>query len=331
VQLVRERTWVEADDPDKLAAYRVLYDVLSTTVKLMAPFTPYMAERMYQNLVRNSDPSSPASVHMCDWPVVDAGLLDEQLNKDMDIARKIVESSSNARQKAKRKLRWPVKKIVIAPDGADVVTAVKDLKGVIMEQTNAKDVVTLSPGEPNPELGVEVVPNPKVIGPAFKGNAGKVIAALKAADGRSVRVAVEKDGKYALDAGGEAVEVTPEMVSFRDVIPESLAMGEFAGGKIYVDVELTPDLEAEGYARELIRRVQDMRKDMKLNVEDRIKAEVYVGDGRVLDLVSTLRDLIANEVRAAALDIKPEKNVSGALVKDWDVEGVPMTIGIGKV
>ena len=328
MQLVRERTWVEADDPDKLAAYRVLYDTLTTTAKLMAPFTPYMAERMYQNLVRNSEPSSPVSVHMCDWPTVDESLLDEQLNKDMDIARKIVESSSNARQKAKRKLRWPVRKIVIAPDTADVVTAVKDLKGVIKEQTNAKDVITLEPGQPNPDLGIEVVPNPKTIGPVFKGTAGKIVSTLKAADGRAVKAAMEKDGKYTLKVGDEAVEVTPDMVSFRDVIPESLAMSEFTGGKIYVDVELTPDLEAEGYARELIRRIQDMRKDSKLNVEDRIKAEVFVGDDRIRDLVGTLRDLVANEVRASSLDIKAEKIVAGSLVKDWDVEGVPMTIGI---
>ena len=108
-------------------------------------------------------------------------------------------------------------------------------------------------------------------------------------------------------------------------------MSEFMGGKIYVDVELTPDLEAEGYARELIRRIQDMRKDSKLNVEDRIKADVFVGDDRIRELVSTLRSLVANEVRADALDIKAEKIVAGSLVKDWDVEGVPMTIGIEKI
>ena len=330
VQLVRERTWVEAEDPDKLAAYRVLYDVLSTTSRLMAPFTPYVAERIYQNLVRNSEPDSPASVNMCDWPTVNESLLDERLNRDMDIARKIVESTSNARQKAKRKLRWPVSKIVITPDSEDVATAVKDLQGVIKEQTNAKSIVLLNPGEPNPELGVEVVPNPKTIGPAFKGEAGKVIAALKSADGKVVRAAIERKGENVLMLPeGEAI-ITPDMVSFRDVIPETLAMGEFAGGKLYVDTELTPELEAEGYTRELIRRIQDMRKDLNLNVEDRIKSDVYVGDDRIRCLVDSMRDLIMGEVRADSLDIKADKSVSGALVKDWDVEGIPMTIGIQK-
>jgi isoleucyl-tRNA synthetase len=329
VQLARERTWVEADDPDKLAAYRVLYDALSTTVKLIAPYTPYVAERMYQNLMR-SDPSAPESVHMCDWPQVNAELLDEQLNKDMDVARRIVEAASNARQKAKRKLRWPVKQITIAPDTEETAVAVKNLENVIKEQTNAKGLVLLGVGEPNPELGVEVVPNPKAIGPAFKGEAGKVMGALKSSDGKVVKSCVEKDGKFVLTLAGGEVIIAPDMVSFRDVIPENLAMGEFAGGKLYVDVELTPELEAEGYARELIRRIQDMRKDLKLNVEDRIKAEVYVGDEKVRGLVGGLKGLIMSEVRAASLELKADRSVSGALVKDWDVEGVPVAIGIQK-
>ncbi len=330
VQLARERTWVEADDPDKLAAYRVLYDVLSTTVKLIAPFTPYVAERMYQNLMR-LEPAAPESVHMCEWPAVNEGLLDERLNKDMDVARRIVEAASNARQKAKRKLRWPVRKVTIAPDSEDTATAVTDLGNVIKEQTNAKDIVLLKVGELNPELGVEVVPNPKVIGPAFKGEAGKVISALKSADGRVVKAAIEAKGENVLTLPDGEVVITPDMVSFRDVIPDSLAMAEFPGGKLYVDVELTPELEAEGYTRELIRRIQDMRKDLKLNVEDRIKAEVYVGDDRISGLVGGMRDLIMSEVRAASLEFKADKGVSGALAKDWDVEGVPMAIGIEKV
>ncbi|MCD1296246.1 isoleucine--tRNA ligase [Methanocella sp. CWC-04] len=331
VQLVRERTWVEAHDPDKLAAYRVLYDVLSTTVKLIAPFAPFMAERMYQNLVRCSDSSAPESVHMCDWPAVDASLLDEQLNKDMEIARKIVEACSNARQKAKRKLRWPVKKVVVSAETPDVVTAVKDLIGVIMEQTNSKSVIPLAPGEEYAELGVEVVPNPKVLGPAFKGAAGQVMAALKGVDGRKLKSAIEKEGRYLLETAAGEVEVTPDMVSFREIIPEHLALAEFTGGNVYVDVELTPELEAEGYTREVIRRIQDMRKEIKLNVDDRIKVDIKVEDDKVRGLVDSMREYTMNEVRANSFEFKPDGSVSGSLVKDWDVEGIPMKIGIEKV
>ncbi len=164
----------------------------------------------------------------------------------------------------------------------------------------------------------------------FKGNAGKVIAELKKANGGEMRQALAKDGKYTLELSVGPVEVTPEIVSFRDVIPEHLALADFQGGKVYVDVELTPELEAEGYTRELIRRIQEMRKLMNLNVEDRIKAEVYVGDARVLDLLKIMKDYTASEVRANVLELKDTKEVSG-FVRDWDVEGTPVTIGLEKV
>jgi isoleucyl-tRNA synthetase len=108
-------------------------------------------------------------------------------------------------------------------------------------------------------------------------------------------------------------------------------MGEFAGGKLYVDVELTPEIEAEGYTRELIRRIQDMRKELMLNVDDKIKVEAHIGDPKVSGLVGTMADLIKSEVRAGSLEFKAEKGVAGALVKDWDVEGVPMSIGMEKI
>jgi isoleucyl-tRNA synthetase len=220
---------------------------------------------------------------------------------------------------------------VVTAETGDVVTAVKDLTGVIKEQTNAREIVLLAPGETFAELGVEVVPNPKAIGPLFKGDAGKVIAELKAADGREMRTALEKEGKYTLELAVGPVEVTPQIVSFRDVIPEHLAIADFPGGKVYVDVGLDEGLEAEGYARELIRRIQEMRKEMNLNVEDRIKAEVYVGDSRVKSFVNMGKDFVASEVRAATLELKDNKEEVSGYVKDWDVEGTPVSIGLEKV
>jgi isoleucyl-tRNA synthetase len=163
----------------------------------------------------------------------------------------------------------------------------------------------------------------------FKGNAGKVIAELKAANGREMRKALEQDGKCVLELSVGPVELTPEIVSFRDVIPEHLAIADFPGGKVYVDVQLDPQLEAEGYTRELIRRIQEMRKEMNLNVEDRIRVAVYAGDLKVRDLLAGMKDYTASEVRASALELAAEKPAAG-YIKDWDVEGTPLTIGIEK-
>jgi isoleucyl-tRNA synthetase len=146
-----------------------------------------------------------------------------------------------------------------------------------------------------------------------------------------MRKALAADGKYTLELSVGPVEVTPEIVGFRDVIPEHLAIADFPGGKVYVDVRLDPELEAEGYTRELIRRIQEMRKEMDLNVEDRIRVEVYVGDAKVRDLIATMKDYLAGEVRASALELKDRKEEVSGYLKDWDVEGTPVTIGIEKI
>jgi len=326
IQLIRPRTWREANDPDKLAAYYTLYEVLVTLTKVMAPFAPHIAEEMYGNLVRNIYPDALQSVHMCNWQPAKEKFIDVELEKRMDIIREIVEASSNARQKLKRKLRWPVKRIVVAPKNEIVTEAVVSLESVLKEQTNAKEIVSLKVGKIWDQLGVEVLPNHAALGPAFKKDAGKVIAQLKTADGRAIKKAILETGSFELKAG----VITAEMVTFKDLIPPAIASAIFSAGDVYVDTELTREIESEGYSREVIRRIQDMRKELDLAVEEEIKASVEIKDDRVAVLVLEMKDFIAGEVRARSLMIGPEVEVDGELVKDWDVEDVKMKVGIGR-
>jgi isoleucyl-tRNA synthetase len=176
-----------------------------------------------------------------------------------------------------------------------------------------------------PPMEIALNPVPKKIGPAFKGEAQKVIQALKEAD--PVKV------KEGLDAGECVVgpyAIAPDMVEFLEKIPENLVAADFSSGTVYVDITLTEDLRAEGYAREVIRRVQDMRKEMDLRVEDKIEVSVRVEDEAVLKLVDTMKDHIASEVRAKHLEMGSVLDVKGSLVKDWSVEDVEMTIGISR-
>jgi isoleucyl-tRNA synthetase len=325
IQLVRPRTWREANDPDKLAAYYTLYEALVTVTKLIAPFAPHISEEMYQNLVKNVNPDARASVHMCDWVKPKEGFIDIQLEKNMDVIREIFEASSNARQKLKRKLRWPVKRIVVAPRKDEVAAGVKILESVLKEQTNSKEIVLLAE-ESWDELGVEAVPNLSVIGPVFKNEAGRAIAELKTADVKELKKAIEETGMYELRAG----IITNEMVSFKELIPPAVAQAEFPGGIVYVDTELTHEIESEGYAHEVIRRIQDMRKELDLDIEEEISAIVEIKDMRIAELVSELKDFIAGEVRAKALTINSDIKVEGELVKDWDVEGIKMRMGISR-
>ncbi|MDD5050068.1 MAG: DUF5915 domain-containing protein, partial [Methanoregulaceae archaeon] len=179
---------------------------------------------------------------------------------------------------------------------------------------------------------IAINPVPKKIGPVFKGEAQKVIEVLKEADSAMVRAGISAGDCV---VGGYAI--SPDMVEFLEKIPENLVAAEFPSGWVYVDVTLTEELKAEGYAREIIRRVQDMRKELDLRVEEKIEASIRVEDEKVLKLVATMKEHIASEVRAKHLDMGPTldiiswlENLEGSLVKDWSVEDVSMTIGISR-
>lgn len=327
IQLVRPRTWIEQDDPDKLAAYSTIYEVLVTLCKLLAPFTPYLAESVYQNMVRGLDPEAPLSVHMCDWPIAKKGLIDKSLEEKMALVREVSEATSNARQKAGRKLRWPVSEIVLAPskDAIDL----GNLESVLKGQTNSKKITVLSPGE-KPKMDLEMSPVHKKIGPVFKGDAKKVVEALKTADPLQVRRELES-GEAVLSYGGKFYPITGEMVEFKEIPPKNLSAADFSKGFVYVDIALTPDLQAEGYAREIIRRIQDMRKEMDLRVEDQIRAVVNVDSSKILDLVLGQKGYIANEVRASELELGQNLDMKCELVKDWEVEELKLSVGISRI
>jgi len=331
IQLVRPRTWIEQDDPDKLAAYATLYEVLVVLCKLMAPFTPFFSESIYQNLVRGLDAKAPESVHMCDWPKAKKELIDKELEERMRIARSISEAVSNARQRAGRNLRWPVSNISISSvDPIDL----GDLESVVKAQTNSKRITILPLGQ-EPEMNWEVSPVHKKIGPVFKGDAQKVVAAIKDSDPLKLQ---EKLGAFSqeikehdLQWQGKIYRITSEMVEFHKKIPETLSAAEFTKGTVYVDITLTPELEAEGYAREIIRRIQDMRKELDLRVEDQIRVVVDIESKPILDLALPQKDHIASEVRAAEFEMGLGLELRGTLAKDWEIEGICVRIGVDRI
>lgn len=325
IQLIRPRTWIEQDDPDKLAAYATIYEVLVTLSKIMAPFTPFLSESIYQNLVRGLDPNAPQSVHMCEWPAAKKELIDKRLEASMLLVREISEAASNARQKGARKLRWPVSEIVIAPfkDAVDL----DNLEPVLKGQTNSKKVTVLSPGQ-KPKMKLEADPVHRKIGPVHKGDAKLVVEALRLADASEIKRQLDEVGEAHLSFGAKSYTVTREMVQFRELPPENLSAAEFSKGFVYVDVTLTPELESEGYSREIIRRIQDMRKELDLRVEDRISAVVDIESKPILDLAMRQKEHIASEVRAAKFELGLGLELKGKLVKDWEIEGVCVRIGI---
>ena len=322
VQLVRERMWEEEDSESKRAAYATLYRVLREVVALLAPFTPFVAEEIYGHLTGDGD---HPTVHMCDWPEADATLRDDDLETRVEAVRAVEEAGSNARQQAERKLRWPVTRVVVDTDSLPVADAIAAHEDLVADRLNARSVEVLGPDESWGELAYSAEADMSVLGPAFGDDAGRVMQALNDArvDGPDLD-ALEAAVNETLD---DDVEITDEMVEFRRQTPDGVSGTEFealdGAGVVYVDTTLTEDIESEGYAREVVRRVQEMRKEMELDIEERITLDLSVADDRVDGLVREHEDLIKEEVRADEID-----GVEDGHRKTWDVEGVEMEIAI---
>lgn len=309
IPLVRRRI----GDGDPAAAW-ALSTTLDTLVRLLAPFAPFLAERLYQALPGRRLPS----VHLAPWPK--PGKRQARLEEAMAAARAAVEAAWRARQKVGRKLRWPVARVTVV---AEAHKALGLVRGVLQEQTNAKEVVLLPPGAPLPDLETETRPLPGKIGPVFKARAQAVIEALKAV--RPVSPGAKEEG-LEVEVGGERLRILPEMFEIVERAPEGVAVEPFEGGSVVVDGRLTPELEAEGWAREVVRRVQETRKALGLTPAVRVAVTLGISDPRVAKVLSQppWSQRIAAGVRASRLTF------GGAAhrTKEWDLEEWKLVVGI---
>ena len=321
VKVVRERMWEEADSASKRAAYATFYRVLREVVALLAPYAPFVAEEVYTTLTGDEGFDT---VHMCDWPEPDEVLRDPQLEGEIAVARAVEEAGSAARQQAERKLRWPVTRVVVDAESAAVVEAVESQRDLVADRLNSRTVELVGPDERWGELRYSAEADMSVLGPAFGERAGDVMTALNEA--RVTEPTLSALETAVSEALGESVELTAEMVEFVTETPEQVAAVAFdseGGGTVYVDTALTEDVESEGYARDVIRRVQEMRKELDLDLEEQVRVSLDIADERVARLVREHEGLIAEEVRAAEFG-----TVEDGHRREWEVEGVVVNIAI---
>ncbi len=317
VKATRERMWAEADAPTKRGAYATMATLLDEVTRLLAPFAPYLAERMYHQL-----DGRRTTVHQLGYPATDGSLRNPELEDRMEVLRDVEEAAANARQQAGRKLRWPVKRVVVESDNAGTRDAVQSLLDLLEERTNAREVSVV---EEFGELRQVATPEMSELGPAFGGAAQDVMRAIEG----TTRKELETDGSLAVAVDGETYELDESMVTFQAEPPEGVTAAEFPQGTVYVDTELTPGIESEGYARDVVRRIQEMRKELELDVDERIDVVVDIEDERVAEFVDEHRGYVATETRADQFALGPTKGEFD-LIEEWEVEGTPVTIAIGR-
>jgi isoleucyl-tRNA synthetase len=316
VRRSRRRFWKSEQDADKNAAYTTLYDVLTTLCRLLAPLVPFVTETMYQNLVRSVDPGAAESVHHTDWPEDDVTLVDSPLLEQMALVRQIVALGHAARNSANIKLRQPLSR-ALAHVAADAETLDQELVGLVQEELNVKQLTLVS--DASELVTYHLLPDNQLLGPRFGKRFPALRAALATQDPLATVQRLRGDGALRLDLDGEEVELTEGEVRVNEEAREGLAVASERDVTVAVDTALTPELVAEGLAREAIRRIQNSRKTAGFRLDDRI-VTAYRAEGELAEAIAAWREIIAAEtlsVEFAAGDPEPNMHVEECRVSGY--------------
>ena len=315
----RERFWAQGLEQDKINAYMTLYTALVTVVKLAAPMIPFMAEDIYRNLVCNIDKNAPISVHLCDYPVSDEKLIDKDLEASMDEVLNIVVLGRAARNTANIKNRQPLGKIyATAAKALD-----KECCEIIEEELNVKELefVTDSSGY----VSYSFKPQLKTLGPKYGKLLGAIREKLASLDGSAAKKELDEKGAITFTAGDTEIALAVEDLLIETVQKEGYHAESGNGVTVILDTNLTPELIEEGFVRELISKIQTMRKDAGFEVMDTIK--IYVSGNEKIEAIFTSN---ADEIKHDVLATDITASAGGSYTKDWDINGEKVTLGVEK-
>jgi len=324
VRRSRRRFWKSEQDADKDAAYQTLYGVLTTLCKVLAPFTPFFVETMYQNLVRTVDASAPESVHHNHWPVADESLIDRQLTADMELAMRVASLGRAARSKAGIKLRQPLARCRVLADG-DQRQRLDRLSGIILDELNVKELGFVErAGE---LVSYEIHLRPQLLGPKYGPLFPKLRRAVEGMDAEVLAQQVKARTPIAIQVQGQPIELLPQEVGVRTHAREGYAAAEERGLIVAVDTTLTPELEREGLARDLVRRIQNMRKEADFNIDDRITT-YYQAEGRLAEVMADPEHVAYIRAETLSRELVEGPPPQGAYVQSFELEGDPITLGV---
>ena len=318
----RERYWGEGMTEDKKAAYTTLYTTLVTFAKVTAPFTPFIAESIYRNLVPEFFKDAPESVHLCSFPTADEKYIDTELEANMEEVEDIVVLGRAARNASQIKNRQPLQKLYFSVGGG------KPLAGEFYEiaqgELNVKEFEVLT--DATDFISYKIKPQLKTLGPKYGALLGKIRAYFETCDASEVVKTVRRGEVYKITFDDKVVELTEDDLLVSTESKEGYVSASENGNTVVLDVTLTPELVYEGIEREIISKIQNMRKEAGFVVTDRI-AVTYQADGEVLKTFETRKDGIKKAVLAETYEnAEPQ-----GFVKELDVNGEKATVGVKKI
>ena len=335
VRRCRERFWASGMEPDKVNAYMTLHTVLTAMVKLAAPFTPFIADSMYQNLVRSIDENAPLSVHLCDYPMADASLIDAALEKNMDLVLEVVVLGRAARNTAAIKNRQPIGKMYVQAEaplaGMFAAIAAEELNVKVVEQVDNTEAFTTYKFKPQlktlgKKLG-KMLPRFSELLNELSGCTGEQRSAFGSVTSTDANafMAQLKLGEVAFDIDGTEVMIALEDLQVEMTHKEGFVAEQNKGITVVLDTNLTEALIEEGFVREIVSKIQTMRKEAGFEVLDRIGV-AYGGSAVVADVIVRNAEMIKAEVLADTLAVDAHKGY----VKDWNVNGEDVTFSVEK-
>ena len=320
VRRSRERFWAKGMEQDKINAYMTLYNALVTIAKTAAPMIPFMTEDMYQNLVRSVDKDAPESIHLCDFPTVNEAWIDKDLEADMKELLEIVVLGRACRNTANIKNRQPI--------GTMYVKAEKKMgefyTDIIADELNVKEVKFADDVESF--ISYSFKPQLRTVGPKYGKLLGGIKQALTDIDGTAAMKELRGNGVLKLDINGNDVELTEEDLLIETAQTEGYVSESDGETSVVLDTNLTPELIEEGFVREIISKIQTMRKEAGFEVMDKIKVYAH-GNDKIQEVMKVHEDEIKSEVLADEMVL----GETDGYVKEWNINKETVTMGVKKL
>ncbi len=325
LKIIRKRVWEDEDTLSKRAAYATLYHVLKNWLILSTPIIPYISEYLYQNFIKTAEPDLPDSISLLDIPEPEISLINEDIEYKMNLAKVIVENVLSARMKAGIKIRLPIKSVIISSHDNNLKDAVKDVMPYIKELANVKEVQVVGKEFFEQAKIYKLEPNYKELGPSFKKYMPIIIKEVKDKE-EEIGSSLVREGYYNLKINGENIKLETKHFKIQATYPEWLEVTESSIGIIAIDKRVSEEEYKQGTAREIIRRIQYMRKQMGLSVDAYIETWIYTDDNEYLSTIKSVEEYIKNETRSKSINYDVPPNDS--YYRDWEVEEKRITIGI---
>ncbi len=329
--LVKKRVWLDSEDPKKIMAYDVMFYALQTFIGLLNPFTPFICEKLHKDFLVRFGEGLPESINLTDMPMLVDKLLDTEMEATFDVLQELRTASSHARNKKGVKLRHPVAKVTLIAQDKETSKRAESLKELLLDDLNTRDFEAVLTDVLAEFTQLSVKPNYKALGPRYKDMMKQLVVQLQKVDAVKLRDDLEK-GKATLEVKGKKLELVQGDVDFEESLPEHLSYADSKIGKVYVDVTRTKELEAEGLVRDVTRRIQVMRKEMDLKVEQAIDIVLHFSDNESVELAKMFEDYLKTETRAVTLDLVGPDREPGwkkySYIKEWDIDDLKLKIGM---